>query len=203
MEDKSFGCNGILSEKVKAIQIAASQLWLATAFLGEYHDQLSIDTNQIFIAGSSAGAETVLHAAHWDRGQMQLFEQALAPDFQYAGIIAGAGAIMDLNLIKSGNMIPTMLFHGNADDLVPYGIAAHHYCPPDSPGWLMLFGSMAIAEHLQELGESCQLTSFLGGGHSFAGAYFYQDQEPVADFIDQVLAGESFNIYENIVAENE
>jgi len=203
MENQSFGCDGILSEKVKAIQIAASQLWLATAYLGKYSNQFNIDTSQIFIAGSSAGAETVLHAAHWDRAQMQLFEQALSPEFQYAGIIAGAGAIMDLNLITSGNMIPTMLFHGDADDLVPYGIAAHHYCPPDSPGWLMLFGSRAIAQHLQELGESCQLTSFLGGDHSCAGAYFYQDQEPVAAFIDRVLARENFNIYENIVAENE
>ena len=145
----------------------------------------------------------MLHAAHWDRAQMQLFEQALSPEFKYAGIIAGSGAIMDLNLITSGNMIPTMLFHGDADYVVPYRIAAHHYCPPDSPGWLMLFGSMAIAQHLQELGESCQLTSFIGGDHSYAGAYFYQDQEPVAGFIDRVLAGENFNIYESIVAENE
>ncbi len=110
---------------------------------------------------------------------------------------------MDLNLITIGNMIPSMLFHGDADDLVPYRIAAHHLCPPDSPGWLMLFGSMAIAQHLQELGESCQMTSFIGGGHSYAGAFFYQDQEPVAAFIDRVLAGESFIIYEHIVAENE
>ncbi len=141
MEGKSFGCDGILSEKVRAIQIAASQLWLATAYLNKYSGQFNIDTTRIFIAGSSAGAETVLHAAHWDREQMQCFEQALSPGFKYAGIISGAGAIMDLNLITPENKIPTMLFHGDADKLVPYGTAAHHYCPPNSSGWLMLFGS--------------------------------------------------------------
>ena len=203
MEGKSFGCDGILSEKIRAIQIAASQLWLATAYLNKYSEQFNIDTTQIFIAGSSAGAETVLHAAHWDRKKMQLFDQALSPEFKYAGIISGAGAIMDLNLITSENTIPTMLFHGDADKLVPYGTAAHHYCPPNSSGWLMLFGSEPIARHLQQLGESSQLLTFLGGGHSFAGAYFYQDQEPVSEFIMRVLSGESFNIYENIVAEDE
>ena len=203
MEDKSFGCDGILSEKVRAIQIAASQLWHATAFMMGQSERFHIDTTMIFIAGSSAGAETVLHAAHWDRKQMQVFDPALSTDFKYAGLISGAGAIMDLNLITRDNMIPTFVFHGDADDLVPYGVAAHHYCPPNSSGWLMLFGSHAVAQHMQELGGTCQLTSFIGGDHSFAGAYFYQDQQPVADFIDRVLSGESFNIYENINAENE
>ena len=203
MEDKSFGCDGILSEKVRAIQIAASQLWHATAFLMGQSESFHIDTTRIFIAGSSAGAETVLHAAHWDREQMQVFDPALSPDFKYAGLISGAGAIMDLNLITHHNMMPTFVFHGDADDLVPYGVAAHHYCPPNSPGWLMLFGSRAIARHLQELGGSCQLASFLGGDHSFAGEYFFRDQQPVAVFLDRVLSGESFNIYENIKVEKE
>ncbi len=203
MKDKSFGCDGVLSEKVKAIQIAASQLWLATAYLSKYDDQFNIDTTKIFIAGSSAGAETVLHAAHWDREMMQLFDKVLSPSFGYAGVISGAGAIMDLNLITEENMIPTMLFHGDADPLVPYGVAAHHFCPPSSPGWLMLFGSRAIAQHLQELEGTCQLTSFVGGDHSFAGAYFYQEQQPVADFVNKVLSGESFNLYQSIEAESE
>ncbi|MCP4310116.1 MAG: alpha/beta hydrolase [Bacteroidetes bacterium] len=198
MKGKSFGCDGILSEKVKAIQIAASQLWHATAFLNKLSDQYHIDTSRIFIAGSSAGAETVLHAAYWEREQMQLFDPMLSPAFKYAGVISGAGAIMDLNMITRENMIPTMLIHGDADPLVPYGVAAHHYCPPDSPGWLMLFGSYAIAEHLQELGGTSQLTTFREGDHSFAGAYFYQDQQPVGDFMERVLAGESFIVFQTI-----
>lgn len=192
MKDKSFSCDGILSEKIKAIQIAASQLWNSTAYLIDQSDQINIDINQIFIAGSSAGAETVLHAAHWNRDQMQLFDNGLSAKFKYAGIISGAGAIMDLNLITKENKLPTMLFHGDADPLVPYATAAHHYCPPNSSGWLMLFGSHSIAKHLEMLVGTCQLTTFEGGKHSFAGAYFYQNQQPVADFINEVLSGEKF-----------
>lgn len=204
MKDKSFSCDGILTEKIKAIQIAASQLWNATAFLIDQSEKINIDTTQIFIAGSSAGAETVLHTAHWDKAQMQLFDQKLSSSFKYAGIISGAGAIMDLNLITTENQLPTMLFHGDADPTVPYATAAHHYCPPNSSGWLMLFGSHSIAEHVQKLNGIVQLTTFEGGDHSCAGAYFYQDQEPVSDFIRKVVSGErfiSFNYVSQLPAE--
>ena len=33
MGNKSFGCDGIVSEKIKAIQFAVSDLWQATSFL--------------------------------------------------------------------------------------------------------------------------------------------------------------------------
>lgn len=201
MKDKSFGCDGVLSEKVRAIQIAASQIWLATAYLTRQSELLNIDTSRIFIAGSSAGAEAVLHAAHWNRKQMQLYELNLSSTFRYAGVISGAGAIMDLNLITSENMIPAMFFHGDHDPVVPYGVAAHHFCPPDSPGWLMLFGPKAISEHLHTLGGTYQLTTFIGGDHSFAGAYFYQDQHDVAVFIKRILSGESFRLNHYIEAE--
>jgi len=202
MKDESFSCDGILSEKVKAIQIAASQLWSATAYLIRQAGKNNIDTTQIFIAGSSAGAETVLHAAHWKRKQMQLFEHKLPNEFQYAGIISGAGAIMDLNLITHENAIPTMLFHGDADPLVPYATAAHHYCPPNSPGWLMLFGSFSIAQHLQKLNGTCQLTTFEGGKHSYAGAFFHQNQQPIVDFIGKVLSGKRFIEFQSVKEEN-
>ncbi len=188
MEDKSFSCDGILSEKIRAIQIAASQLWHATRYLMDRSSEFGIDTTRIFIAGSSAGAETVLHAAFWEREQMQLFQPVLSAGFRYAGVIAGAGAIMDLNLITRENMLPVMMFHGDEDPLVPYNIAAHHFCPPDSPGWLMLFGSRSIARHLEQLGGTCELITYEGGGHSYAGAHFYQDQGPVLNFIEEVLA---------------
>lgn len=201
MKGKSFSCDGITSEKVKAIQIAANQTWQATAFFIKNSEQFNIEPSQIYLAGSSAGAETILHAAYWDKDQMQLYENKLSPEFQYAGLIAGAGAIMDLNLITKENRIPTMMFHGDSDPTVPYGTAAHHYCPHNVSGWLMLFGSHSIAKHLEALGGTCRLDTFVGGTHSFAGAYFYQNQLPVVDFINRVVAGEKFIHYKKIDAE--
>ncbi len=198
MKDKSFGCDGILAEKIKAIQLASNQLWLATGYLIDLKDELNFDSDKIFIAGSSAGAETVLHASFWDREKMKLYEHNLEPQFKYAGAISGAGAIMDLNLIDKNNKIPLMLFHGDNDSLVPYATAAHHFCPPNSSGWLMLFGSYSIANHIESLNGSYELTTFDGGGHSYAGAYFHQDQQRVVDFIKSVQMKEKFVKYQTV-----
>ncbi len=129
---------------------------------------------------------------------MQLYEHKLSATFKYAGVIAGAGAIMDLNLITEENKIPTMLFHGDEDPLVPYGTASHHYCPPNSSGWLMFFGSQSIAQHLNSINGSYQLTTFQEGGHSYAGAYFYQNQQPIVDFIRKVISGQKLRLLQTI-----
>jgi len=192
MKGKSFSCDGVLSEKIKAIQFAANQLWLATGFFIENQEKYRIDTSSIFIAGSSAGAETVLHAAFWDRQVMNFYEQSLPIHFKYAGLVAGAGALMDLNLIDDKSVLPVMMFHGTADRLVPYGTAAHHYCETNAPGWLMLFGSHSIFEHLSDLGSTVKLITYCGGGHGYAGAHFYRDQEPVYDFVKKILNGVKF-----------
>lgn len=190
---QSFSCDGTTSEKMKAMQIAVSQLWHATAFMIANSEEYNIDTAKIFIAGSSAGAETSLHAPYWDRDQMQLFgKAALSPSFRYAGVIGGAGAITDLSIITQDNMVPMMFFHGNKDRLVPYGTAAHHYCAPTSTGWLMMFGSHSITERLKELGGTCELITINGCGHSCAGRFIHQDQQEVVDFINRVLKGDHF-----------
>lgn len=199
MKDKSFGCDGILSEKIKAIQLGVNDLWRATAYLLWQGRQIRVDTSMIFLAGTSAGAEVVLHAAFWDREQMQMSEATLSSQFKYAGVIAGAGAIMDINLIQPDNQIPLMLFHGDADPVVPYGTAAHHYCPENSPGWLLLYGSGSIARHMQNLNSSCELITFKRGDHSYAGEYFYQNQQPVADFITRVLSGKKFFLTQTVL----
>jgi hypothetical protein len=113
----------------------------------------------------------------------------LSPTFRYAGIISGAGAIMDLNLITAQNAIPTLMFHGDADKLVPYATAAHHFCPCNSSGWLMLFGSKSIHDHMLNLGGSAQLITFLEGNHDYSSYYIRKDTQVVVDFLNKVLKG--------------
>lgn len=189
---QDWSCNGILTEKVKTIQIAANQVWLATNFLRERAVEWNLNPEQIFISGSSAGGEAVLHAAYWDREQMALYDHRLPADFRYAGMISGAGAIMDLNPITQQTQVPTLLFHGDADPVVPYATAAHHFCDPGASGWLMLFGSGSIADHQAKLGGTYSLITFAGATHSVAGYFFFREQEVVADFVFRVLKGDKF-----------
>jgi predicted esterase len=195
MKATGFGCDVILSEKIKAMQYGVSDLWEATSFFIENREKYNIDTSKIFIAGSSAGAETALHATFWDFKTMNLFQTTLPKSFKYAGLVAGSGAIMDLNLINEKTKIPVMLFHGSGDELVPYGTAAHRYCGTNTPGWLMFFGSFSIYNHLVGLNGTVHLFTFCGGGHEYSAELFNKDQQYILDFFNDVMAGKKFQMH--------
>ncbi|RMG59982.1 MAG: alpha/beta hydrolase [Bacteroidetes bacterium] len=189
MKGRSFSCDGLLPEKVKAMQVAANQLWLATDFIRDSAAAWGLDSSRIFIGGSSAGAETVLHAAYWDRAVMDMYGQPLPADFRYLGMVSGAGALMDLNAITAETKLPGLFFHGTADPLVPYGTAAHHYCPPHAQGWLMFSGGRSIYERLVSLHETAWLYTYCGGGHSYAGYPFREEHAVILAFLKDVMAG--------------
>ena len=192
MKNKKFSCDGILTEKVKAFQFGANDMWLATSYFVENAKNYNIDVSKIFISGSSAGAETALHAAFWDRDLMKIYSLKLPENFKYAGIISGAGAMMDLNLITPSNVIPAFFFHGSGDVTVPYGTASHHYCKTNASGWLMLFGSYSIYNKLVDMNQSASLYTFCGGGHEYAGTLFEKEPQYILAFLNDVLEGKKF-----------
>ncbi|WP_341225687.1 alpha/beta hydrolase [uncultured Arcticibacterium sp.] len=196
---KGFGCDTPQEDKIMAMRLAASELWEATAFLLEKADEIGFDKNKVFISGSSAGGEAVLHAAYLDRKKMSLHGNSLPSDFKYKGMVSGAGALIDLNLITEKTAMPTLFFHGNKDNVVPFVTASHHYCGPETVGWMMLFGSQPLYNHMKSLGVSAQLQAFVGGKHEFAGWYFHHKQEVLLNFMNKVLADEQFFIEEEVV----
>ncbi len=196
MKNKNFSCDGILTEKIKAIQMAAYQGRIATQWFIEHADSLRIDTTLIFLAGSSAGAEAVLQAAFWDTTAVNFFPDTLSPSFVYAGLISGAGALIDINMINECNSIPTILFHGTCDPLVPYYIGPHHYCSQIASGYMMMFGSLAIHEKQESLNQSSQLMSYCNEGHEHAATGFGTPGKfEVLDFIQKIISGEHFYIH--------
>lgn len=200
--DQSFSCDGILTEKIKAIQIAANQTWQATQYLIENSKQCNINTKQIFIAGSSAGAETIYGAAYWKPEVMGMYPLQLPADFKYAGFISGGGAMVDINLITNKNMLPSLLFHGTCDNVVPYNIAPHHYCEGNVPGWLMLFGDYAVHERICKLNGSTSMVSYCGGNHDYASYPFSEEHLRILSFIRTVLAGEKFQSHTIVQTQN-
>ena len=196
MKGKSFSCDGILSEKVKAIQLAAHQTRLATQWFLENAGRFGIDSTKIFLGGSSAGAEAVLHAGFLSGAEDGFFSDSLPSNFKYAGIISGAGALLDINMITPGNIIPVLSYHGTCDPLVPYHIAPHHYCSQIASGYMMMFGSLAIHERLTAMNGCSQLMTYCNEGHKHAGTPFYGDEtQTVLDFIHRTIDGEKFNIH--------
>ena len=63
------------------------------------------------LAGSSAGAEAILHTAYWPATRAADGQALLPPDFRYAGVISMAGGLGILGLDRGGI--------GHSDPTVP------------------------------------------------------------------------------------
>jgi acetyl esterase/lipase len=154
---------------------AVEDLHDATVFIIQHKDQFGIDPQKIILAGSSAGAETVLDAVY-----DQPFKYEADPTVSYAGVISMAGAIPDTARVTAETAIPSLFFHGTCDNLVPYGKASHRYCKPDQPGYFVLNGGQVIAEKLRLLGKPYWLHTTCGGNHSLAGS-------PMSEYFDEIM----------------
>lgn len=163
MKGQSFGCDQQAQTKIQTILTAAQNINQSVAFLSNHESEFNIGTDQIVVAGSSAGAEAAIHAVYWSQSQNDILPQG----FQYAGVISMAGALLDENWITKETAIPTALFHGTCDNLVPYGTASHHYCEAEKPGFMMLFGAYSLAMKLKSLGKGHYLVTDCGGGHEW------------------------------------
>ncbi|MCK3683006.1 alpha/beta hydrolase [Maribellus sp. YY47] len=173
---EGFGCLCPANVKLNTIDAAVEDLQDATFFLIENREQYAIDPQRIILAGSSAGAETVLAAAYKPPYCYGLDSGPVS----FAGVISMAGAIADTTVLYDESAVPSLLFHGTDDNLVPYATAPHRYCGQDDPGYLMMNGSYTIAEKLEKLGVPFWLHTSCGAAHEIAN-------KPMTDYVDEVV----------------
>jgi len=105
----------------RAICMAVEDLYEATNWILKNADRLGVDPGKIVLSGSSAGGITVLQGDFEKRNNTPT-AKLLPEDFQYAGVISFAGAILsfDGRLKYKIAPAPTMMFHGAEDRLVFY-----------------------------------------------------------------------------------
>lgn len=195
MKGQSFSCDQPAKNKIKTFKYAVEDIWKATNFLNSRAGQLGIDPEKIILAGSSAGAEAVIHAAYWSNDDLADLETkpSLNDGFRYGGVISMAGALVDTNLITKDNAIPTLLFHGTCDNLVPFGTAPHHYCDEGDVGYLILHGANSIAKRLHHLNKSYWLVAQCGGAHEWNDLPLYNYVQPMSEAIlEMVLEGKTW-----------
>lgn len=181
MKGKSFSCDQAAANKIRTFQLVVEDIRDATNFLIENAGKFKLDKEKIILAGSSAGAEAILHAAFWNDEQLQDNCPKLPADFQYAGLINMAGAMVESAVITADNAIPILAFHGTCDPLVPFKTSPHHYCSSEEVGYLILQGSYSICEQYHKLGASYELVVGCGIGHEWAG-------EPMQLYFDRMVA---------------
>ncbi len=142
----------------KSIALAVEDLYMATDYLLKNSHELNIDTTQIIISGSSAGAITVLQADYEKRNNFTS-TSVLSQSFQYGGVISFAGSIFSHKGTPSYNIppAPTLLFHGSADKLVPYNNTRFFH--------IGMFGSNTLAKQFRKNEYPYLFYSMEGNGH--------------------------------------
>ncbi|CAH8283575.1 acetyl esterase/lipase [Mariniflexile fucanivorans] len=164
--ETQFSCLCPKVDKIETFKQATIDYLDAAAFVVENAEMLNVDTTKIIAGGSSAGAEGILNSVYMKPyfvDNLNKYE-----DVKFAGVLSFAGAVVNASYITKANALPSVLFHGTADQLVPFASAPHHLCDPEKPGYLMLDGSKIIAEKLDAFETSYYFKIVKGGMHEVA-----------------------------------
>ena len=204
----------------------------AVRYLKEFSGEYNIDANNIFVWGTSAGSFIGLHLAFTedderpestyggggdpDLGCIDCEGNSYDHESRPKALVSCWGAIGDLDWIDPENDVPSILFHGTADFIVPYSSGF-----PFSLNILLpiVYGSNLIQGRLSELGienefhgEEGQLHEYWGtvNGNWFDGPneYFEQIQSDAFLFlynqlysvevpIDHEVIPKSFTLHQN------
>ncbi|MBR2423750.1 MAG: alpha/beta hydrolase [Tidjanibacter sp.] len=167
---------------MQAVDMAAEDLLEATAYLVSNASQLAINPEKIVTMGSSAGGIAVCQA-EWAICSGDVAAAVLPADFNYAGVISMAGAIMERGrrLRWERTPCPMLLCHGNADRNVPYG--------RQSLFGVSLFGSEAISKSLEKAGISHWFYDVCKRGHSLSWRPMYEQRDLIESFLTREALG--------------
>ena len=147
----------------KAIHMAVEDLFSATKYIISNAEQLHIDTSNIVISGSSAGAISVMQA-EYELCNRTKWTEGLPEGFKYAGVMSFSGAILsregELDYARMPS--PTLILHGTSDELVNYNQIKFFN--------LGFFGGGKIVRRFEKLGFNYNMYHFVGYGHEIAGA---------------------------------
>lgn len=174
---------GVSSAKAfrKAAQIAAEDLFSATAYLIDHGDELGIDPNNLVTSGSSAGAIAVLEA-DWLLNNGRATEW-LPEGFRYAGVMPFAGAIISVEGTPSYKTppAPTAFFHGTDDKIVNY--KQIHILK-----W-GIFGSHRLARIFRKNGYSYNILRYNDHSHEIASTFISTFPEQIRFIETNVVRG--------------
>lgn len=173
---KGFCGSGSLSDFEDAQYRAFQDTRALVRYLKAKSNDLGVDTNAIFLLGTSAGGINILnfyaneHTLETPERVARLGKlDGNGNNYDYsinvAGIITAAGATVNLSNIQKN--IPLMMIHGTCDAAVPFGEGKLIDCPNLS----YMYGSKRISERMKTLGFASELHSFCGFGHDIGSQF--------------------------------
>ena len=144
----------------RAVDIGVEDVFAAVKYLSE-HPELGVDTGNIVISGSSAGAMIALSSV-WESCKPSGLSELLPAGFRFMGVMSFAGAVMTDTGKPSypETPCPHLLFHGTDDGAVEYGKTAF--------GKRGIYGSDALVPILAKTGCSYQIYRYKDHSHDMA-----------------------------------
>ncbi|MBQ3026392.1 MAG: alpha/beta hydrolase [Alistipes sp.] len=179
----------------RSVNMAAEDVLRATKYIHTNAVKMGINIAQIVVSGSSAGAIAVLQAENHIANRARA-AKILSADYNYAGVVAFAGAIYSVLGEPSWRDMPCpiMMFHGNADRNVPYRKATIL-----ATGF---YGSDYIAEQLHNRGATYYFHSTHYRDHDLALSPLTDNHDEIRSFLRRcVLQGEKMQHTNEYVAE--
>ena len=157
---------------------AASDIESAVIFFKSHAQEYKIDTNNIFLIGSSAGSESILATVLlpadfitdnmknqvWGNNLFLTRQKSILPNIR--GIISCWGATPSYHWIQSSST-PTFFVHGMADKTVPFDSSFSHHG--------FNYGSIILYHQALKVGLPTGIRLFTSTGHTLDNSTVKQD----------------------------
>lgn len=186
--------NGIKLAVYRALQDSHAALRYLAANAGKY----AIDTNWIFMSGTSAGSILSLATLYYPQDSANAFFGSIADTlglldsygnnftthYTIKGIAAMWGGLNNPFLLTKNNAVPAIFFHGEKDNVVPYNVGHFYNCDNLFPS----YGTKPLYDRLVELGVPAVAYIDPAGGHGVYSDAFRA--ETIADFFNSIVKKE-------------
>lgn len=194
-----LGFNPLSSSSAeRAVYRGTQDIRAAIRYLKEFAPVYDIDTNYIFLGGSSAGGFATMHVAYLDQNEApsSITGDLFSPDLgcldcsgntynhtvDLKAIVNLWGALGDSTFVDSDETVPALLVHGTADGTVPFGVG-NPFGVFTTP---ITHGSRCVSNQLTSFGIPHTNLFFEGQDHEPHGTdngYFNNPPTPYWDTI--------------------
>lgn len=187
-------CEGDTVSLKKAIYRALQDYNASLRFLVNNADKYFINTDWIFVGGSSAGAVAAINTAYvtpdfattyfgdiqQQLGGLMNADNNLTNSFSIKGIISLWGAVINPDLITPVTAVPMIAFHGNEDETIPFDVDHYALCS----NYPLIYGSKFIYDQLVQFGTPAVLHVAEDEGHDPA---LYNNETFISENVDCFL----------------
>ncbi len=195
-----LGFNPVSSSSAeRAVYRGTQDVRAAIRYMMEYADIYDVDTNYIFLGGSSAGGFATLHVAYADQDEVPssvyggIFDNDLGcidcagnnyvHEINLKGIVNLWGALGDSTWVDADETVPALLIHGTADGTVPFA-DGHPFGVFTTP---LTYGSRCVHNQLNSHGIDHDFLFFEGEDHEPHGASNGDFNSPPTPYWDTIF----------------